>query len=373
MRRPHRVILTVVSVLLLGPFSARLGRAEIAADEAAAVVIYPYVLVDTLNGADTLLQLSNADVSGLDLQCFYENVNGHCSDSFAVCQRDDECTPTGICLAGYSENNFRIHLTPGQPISWRASQGAFPLPCDAAAAGPCGPGNDFNTGSIPAVTEDPFTGVLRCIAVDGSDLPVESNVIEGVATIERFQSSPAVRFDQAKYNAIGIRAIAGASDGDPVLNVGGAAAEYAACPGVTVVTHLFENARAPTTATSTVQTTLVLVPCSVDYVLQTPATVSVLYTVFNEFEQRLSTIKHFTGAQVLPLSGIHATLFDVGTQGTLSGQTRIMPFAGGGVVVLALERHTDDVDATLVSTAAVNPHHAGVQASGDTIVLPFVP
>ncbi|MBI1814876.1 MAG: hypothetical protein HYR72_07860 [Deltaproteobacteria bacterium] len=370
---PPRVLLTVVSVLLLGPFSAHIGRAEIAADQAAAVVIFPYVFVDSANGSDTLLQLSNADTSGLDLQCFYENLNGHCSDSFAICQRDDECAPTGICLAGYSENNFRIHLTPGQPISWRASQGAFPLPCDAAASGPCGPGNDFNTGFIPSPTEDPFTGVLRCIAVDGSDLPVESNVIEGVATIEHFQSSPAVRFDQAKYNAIGIRAIAGAGDGDPMLNIGGAAAEYDGCPGVTVVTHLFENARAPATATSTVQTTLVLVPCSVDYVSQTPATVSVLYTVFNEFEQRLSTTKQFTGAQVLPLSGIHATLFDVATQGTLSGQTRIRPFAGGGVFVLALERHTDDVDATLVSTAAVNPHHAGAQGSGDSIVLPFMP
>lgn len=35
------------------------ARAEVASDQPAAIVIYPYVTVDSANGVDTVIQLTN--------------------------------------------------------------------------------------------------------------------------------------------------------------------------------------------------------------------------------------------------------------------------------------------------------------------------
>lgn len=319
--------------------------AAVADDQAAAMLVFPYIAVDSLRGTDTVIQLGNASVTPIDIQCFYEDTTAHCSSATTtacfVAQTD---CPFGSCLPGFSWTGFALHLTSGQPIGWRACKG-------------------IPDGGIPPVPEDPFVGVLRCITLGPTRAPTDQNVAEGAARIERLEASAFL--DSARYNAIGIQAVAGANNGDGMLTLG---AEYAACPRTTILTHFFEGATDPATG-NPVRTALALVPCSVDYYLQQPTSLLVHYNVFNEFEQRLGTSKHFTAQQVGSLSAVNPSIFNVGVQGTLTGQTRLLPI-GGGVLATTIETHQDVSDPSRESSAALNAHHTGAQPGGDTILLP---
>lgn len=359
-QRLFRIAAVIANITIAGGATA-FGQqpAVVAADQAAAILVFPYIAVDSRNGADTLIQLSNASITPIDIQCFYENTTGHCSSSpvdspIACFFTPTDCPFGDICLPNFSWTGFALRLTSGQPIGWRACKG-------------------IPDGGIPPVPEDPFVGVLRCIALDPTLAPTDQNVLEGTARIEHFQAP--VFLDSARYSAIGIQAVTGANDGDGTLCVGDSpaaacplGAEYTACPRITIVTHFFEGATDPATG-NLVHTTLALVPCGVDYNLQGPTSLLVHYNVFNEFEQRLGTSRHFTAQQVGLLSTIHPTIFNVGVQGTLTGQTRLLPI-GGGLLAITIEKHQDVSDPTRQSTAALNAHHAGVQTGGDTIVLP---
>jgi hypothetical protein len=366
-----RIAAVTMSVTVAGSVTAFAQQSGIAADHAAAIIVYPYVVVDSAHGAETFIQLSNAAATPIDVECFYEDTTGHCSSAPATtCFAPADCPSGDLCVPGFAESNFRLQLTSGQPIGWRASVGSPTLPCSSV---PCGPSSESNTGGVPSVAEDPFVGVLRCIALDPSLAPTDQNVLEGAARIEHFQAPASL--DAARYNAIGIQAVAGANDGDPTLCVGDGppaacplGAEYAACPRTTIVTHFFEGATNPPTA-NLVRTAFALVPCGVDYSLQQPTSLLVHYNLFNEFEQRLGTSKHFTAQQIGSLSTINPTIFNVGVQGTLTGQTRLLPI-GGGLLAVAIETHQDPSDLTHQSTATVNAHHTGAQTGGDTIVLP---
>jgi hypothetical protein len=65
----------------------------------------------------------------------------------------------------------------------------------------------------------------------------------------------------------------------------------------------------------------------------------VQYTVYNEFEERRSVTKPFTGQQVGALEDIDS-IFTVGTEGTLTGQTQLIS-TGSGILAVAVEAHQD--------------------------------
>jgi cysteine-rich repeat protein len=338
---------------------ARVTRAQIHSDRAAAVVSYPFISVDTARGIDTAVQLSNtSDTEVVDVRCFYTDATGHCSNAPALaCSSGLDCPPGGTCVPAWNHTDFVIHLTRGQPIGWRASTGLGSLPLPD------------NQGVIPPVPADPFVGSLLCIAVNAAGAPADRNVLTGEATLENYRTLPGKFLDSAKYNAIGIEAIPGAVNGDGVLVLGGPSPEYRACPLETVVNHFFDGAIEPASGASTVSTELVLVPCTQNlFDPVSPAPVVVVYNIRNEFEQLLSASRVFQCQQAVHLADINS-LFSVGVAGTLTGQTRLSTVMGGGLLAVAVEQHRSTADATRVMTAAFNVHAQGERVEADTIKI----
>jgi hypothetical protein len=346
-------------------FSVTLIAATVAAvhgdtrsDEGAAIVTYPYIVVDSASGRDTVVQLANTQASALSVLCIYVNANAHCAGGGAVCNTDADCAPAISCVQGWIATDFRFTLTPSQPFAWRASQGALGLPLTA--------------GAIPPVNEDPLVGSLQCVVTDAAGAPIDQNVLVGEATLERLVPNAAL--DVAKYNAVGTQAIAGANDGNSTLVLGGPGAEYNACPDVTILQHFFDGAAEPITNSDTVYTTLVLAPCSNNYELAEPGSAVVQYRVFNEFEQQFSTSRSLACLQHSRLSAIDTpnpavSIFGVGVAGTLVGQTRIRP-TGSGVYAVAVE---EQQRASLTTSAAHNLHLFGQRTDSDIICLPGAP
>lgn len=415
---------TMAIVTALG-ISGVAARADIASDKPAAILIYPKIATDTTNGVDTVVRISNTNqTTPILLHCFYLDANSHCSGGNAegeICNTDPTvCTEGGICLAGWQEVDFRLRLTGGQPLEWKASDGllggrtceggskkgkackfdsdcpnsacslGLPLTTGVCQRNPnvaCGTDGDCNPfpgGSctqsnngtrIPGVPEDPFRGELKCIAIDETGVPVPRNDLKGEALLELSTSS---NLDVASYNAIGIQAT-GVTSGDPnVLTLGGdpASAEYNGCPNFLILNHFFEDANDPVPgSTGTVQTNVVYVPCSEDLLRQIPGAAVVQYLVFNEFEQRFSTSKSVICFQDTRLCKLDTpdcsrSIFSVNTAGTLTGQTRINPIGKAplpsGLLGIAVETHNGH----FTRSAAFNLHMQGARDAADTITIP---
>jgi len=230
------------------------ARAEIASDRAAAIVIFPKVLVDVSSGLNTMIRLSNTSNYAQNVMCFYVNVTPHCMGG----EPDDTCFPDrlqcgGQCVPQWQETDFQIRLTARQPTAWLVSEGAVDcqfltgtcsenetITClrDTECAGvgrcvlpPCfrldgffrsGPAGQSNEGSrIPPAPEEPFVGELKCIAIDESGAPVANNVLHGEALIGRVVAENPAIADVASYNGIGIPAIEGEGNRDSTLIIGG--------------------------------------------------------------------------------------------------------------------------------------------------------
>src|SRR6185369_15505194 len=169
---------------------------------------------------DTIVQLTNTSEFLTKVLCFLTNTNSHCDNSpETICTEanfHDVCPLGGLCIQGWQETDFHLTLTKRQPLSWSVENGLSSLPLTNIV----GQNGQLNEGSIPRAPEIPFTGELTCIAVDvATELPSDRNDFKGEATTVKTIRS---QIDVAKYNAIGIKAIEGAQDGDPgVLNIGG--------------------------------------------------------------------------------------------------------------------------------------------------------
>lgn len=358
-RAPRTAAVAWIAIAVLTVAAGARGQ-QTSADGAAALIVFPVIRVNAQDSTDTVLRLSNAGVDPVDLQCFYENGNGHCSASSQVCDETDfPCMGGGdVCVPGFSIQDFRIRLTPQQPVEWRVSQGLAVLP----AAG--------NQGGIPPIPEDPFIGALRCVAVDSvTQLPVQSggpanDDLEGTVTIESAGDFP----DVGTYRAIGMQSIS--NDGSADLILGGFDnPEYAGCPAFLSLSHFFEGAVEPVAGATLVRTALALVPCSANYVTSEPATATIHFNVYNEFEQRLGASARLSGYAARYLSGFNPVVFDVGVQGTLAGQTRILSI-GTGVLGAAVEQHVDPSDPSLVfSIAGIDLQHQGNRFAADLVVL----
>jgi len=369
--------------------------ADVTTDEAAAILIYPKLRLDTSRGLDTVIQLSNTSAEPINVRCFYVNANSHCSnDPEQICKTSDDCggLQTGaVCIPGWIETDFRFMLTSRQPIVWTLSEGLpiFAFPLDGFQR--IGPNGQFNYDSaIPAAPEDPFTGELKCIEVGEDEAPVDRNDLKGEATLVLANGDG---LDAQAYNGVGIQAIAGANDGDNVLVLGGEGAEYNGCPNIIILDHFFDDAQVPDAGA--VRTDLTLVPCTQDFENQQCVTTTVQFLVFNEFEQRFSTSRAVRCFEEIGLSDIDTyersltdynpastgdlrSIFNVNVQGTLSGQTRIRgvddgsPYHGNGLLAIGEEFYRspgDDLN-MVNSSDAFNTHQTGVRASEDLILIP---
>jgi hypothetical protein len=215
------------------------------------------------------------------------------------------------------------------------------------------------------VSDNPFLGELKCVAVDDADHPTDRNVLVGSAITEEGCEC----LDVTRYNAIGIQAIQGANNGDNTLVLGD---EYEACPNTLILNHFFDGAADPTTG-ETVVGNLTLVPCSENFVRQDNDLTLIVaqFLVFNEFEQRFSTSTRVQCYASMPLSNIDTTqaersIFSVGVAGTLTGQTRIQGVStGGGHGLLGVYFDLHGVQST-----AANLHFQGITDQPDFIYLP---
>jgi hypothetical protein len=416
-RRGHGLEMTTRTVLwgaVLAAVCAApvVARADVASDQAAAILVFPKLVVDTADPArttrgriDTLIRISNTSSQPVTVRCFYVNANSHCLNApSTICNADlvggNPCGATALCVQGWQESDFTVNITARQPVAWLASQGAAPCSTTADPNRPCFPidgnGTNDNGGSlVQPVGEDPFVGELKCVAVDRNDAPVERNVLKGEAEIIR--SNPGF-VDVEGYNAIGIPAVSGRNDHNSTLVIssdvclGGANAqqpcvndagcpgsrcllgEYNACPSILILDHFLDGAKDPVSG-DTITTDLTLVPCSEDFLNQAPVKTTVQFLVFNEFEQRFSTSRPLTCFQEFKLSDIdragpNRSIFSAAVGGTLTGQTRIRGVADQdqthGHTLLGVAEEFRNTG----GTAAFNLHFSGTRGQADFLYLP---
>jgi hypothetical protein len=413
----RRAILSGVVGAVLAVGGLGTARADVTSDRAAAIVVYPKIVVDTsgvLFGAptDTEIQITNTSNSVIAARCFLVNTTSHCSNSPTTACRvetvQQDCPPGGACIASWVERDFKMTLTKRQPILWKVSEGLPTFPCDVITNPPC-PGGQSNTGSdgspssIPPAPEDPFVGELKCVEVDPGDFkprpgfdPANQGAgdLKGEATIVSATpdgSVPAPAVDARKYNAIGLEST-GVNDGDDILCLGGGVtpacplgAEYNGCPNVLIMNHFFDDAEVVThrgNSGSTVTTDLTVVPCTEDFRLQLGNSAVLQFLVFNEFEQRFSTSTSVNCFREVQLSDIDTrpgpfgnaqSIFNVGVQGTLTGQTRIRPVSGStlGNTVLGVteEFWSSEFGPGGRFSDAANLHFTGTRDLGDLLIL----
>lgn len=349
-------------------------------DAPVGYLVFPKVVADTqANPAlDTVIQITNTNTTFPRLlHCFYVDT--------ADCRGD----------------NFEIALTVGQPFAWRVSQGS----------------------SSPLIAgRDPFIGEIKCVESNGdliSPVPVNVNDLVGEATIYTVASGTPGSVDVRSYNGVGFQTTVVSATQPPgaqanrctggvnagvvctldsqcplsqcgvVMCLGATAgsgaqctvANYAGCPSTLILNNFFDDASDPISG-SPITTRLTLVPCTEDLSitdaggLDEPLT-AVQFLLFNEFEQRMSTstrLRCFSDSQLsnidAKVGAEKASVFNVGTQGTLVGQTRIRGVTnsdtnvGHGIIGIAEEFHGG-------ASVAMNLNQSGTNAGkGDFVRYP---
>lgn len=440
----HRVVFFVAAGLVACVGTA---SADIASDKPAAVLVFPKLVVDSETGLDTLVRLSNTSNDEQKVLCFYVNVTPQCSrPGFACFPGPDDCQRNGgFCTETWQETDFELQLTARQPTSWLVSSGqdlcrpqfdrgfcsdnpgkscarnadcsdrcVFPSCLPLSDETRQGPHQQVNEGKVPLSPQEPFLGELKCVAVDATGMPIAKNVLTGQALVGRHGGGGRTAVDLTGYVAVGIPAIEGRGNRDNTLVIGGPNAEYQGCPNILIFDHYFDGAVDPIASNRCVQgsclvsqtpcanddacddvrvgTDLALVPCTQDFRTQNPQLSSTVaqFLVFNEFEQRFSTSRTVTGFRESRLSNLDTpqserSIFSVGVEGTLTGQTRVRGVVDGGadhgntLVGLISEfrclgpdfpecgfTETDN----LVSSAILNLHFQGIRPQADFWYLP---
>ena len=372
-----------LGALLLGLATAASARST--SDQPASILVYPKIVVsgtDQNGGTDTVLDISNVNDKLVAAHCWLINANSHCaSDADRAgepCGDSSECHNSAgnydtACLAGWSEIDFEVKVTPNQPLAWSARDGLrgcfkrdprdcggleageFPInepghckgfpniscnPSVPSSAGVCPSGvceaTDSNYGSaIPGVPEIPFVGALKCIQYSTArDVPDQdastTNALIGHAAITTHGYAVEYSGEEVeRYNAVGLRHIA-PMPYDGVVRMDGV--QYAKCPSTLVLDHFYDGApvmdgpdmiRGGGTLTD-----LTLVPCGDDFLRQDPGDAVAQIITINEFEQRLSAAKKVDCFYESILSRIDTnrperSIFNASVQGSFAGQTLI--------------------------------------------------
>lgn len=411
----HGRPLGLIAALVLITWSAGArGQVNVAAsDLPGGYVVLPKIMVHTTGGVppvaaggvavDTIVQITNVSQSEqIKVDCWWVNANSHCGGDGAICDTNADC-PLGLnCEPGWLATDFTLILTPGQPVGFTAAGGLNPVPCD---------NNNTNStckaittgGNVKKVPEDPFRGELKCVAVDENDVPLGIDALKIEATIVSTVvpggvTTPATT--AASYNGIGFANVEDGSGApeDPLclgsLPAGSTATcaqTYTPCPGVLIMNHFFDGAT-PSIG-GVVSTDLTLVPCSEDLgnpVVQGSFQVVAQMLIYNEFEQRFSTNARVECYRATPLvdidtlrgpTGDKFSVFNVGVQGTLSGQTRIRGVQGSGgrlgygLLGVACESYRATPGGPVLATDAFNLHHTGLRpdTAGDAVYRTIFP
>jgi hypothetical protein len=335
-----------------------IAQAQLHSDQPAALITYPYLTADAAHGIDTELQLTNTCDKPVSIECAYEDTTLHCVGNQAVCQSAADCTDGTACQLQWAALRFRLRLARHQaPLAWRFSAGLDPLP------------DPESSGTIPAAQAQPFIGVLRCTAVTAGGRPLPENCLIGSATVV---TDDGTTFDRARYNAFGSQGLSGDADFDGALQLA-ANGESLGCANVHRLQFVADGLIDPVIPSSA-ETTLILVPCGVDYAHQTPATVTLSpLTVINElgstFGAGLGAVQGQTIRRLTSIDGRDParSIFHAGNLGTSTGQLRI---AGdnGGVMVLALERQRDNAMPSRFSSVFAAAPAAGTRPTPERVV-----
>lgn len=316
--------------------------AELSTDQPGAVLMFPKVVRDS--EYDTIIQISNSAGVRISVLCLY--INGAPDPT------------TGAPL--WQTVDFKISLTRQQPTVWVAGNGLSAQPVDGRPP-------DLHPGLIPPVA-DGFLGALLCLVIDEGEVPAARNALIGAATLVHRGTGSA-----HKYAAYSVRSV-GPNNRDRILALDDR--EYSACPRLLLLNHFYDQAPDPVSSTP-ITTNITFVPCSANFEQITPATTTLFFETFNEFEQRLSASLTVTCFADLPLPFIDSrsdptrSVFHFALQGTLVGQTRIRPVPtravelGVGVVAVAEESRDGGQ-----STTALQPQFIGGSLQADVIVLP---
>jgi len=413
--RATRCFALAIALVVVGCATGAVAQQNAAAsDLPGGYVVLPKIVVHTTGGTppilaggvatDTLIQITNINQADtVKVDCWWVNANSHCGGDGAVCETNADC-PAGLnCEQSWDVLDFSLTLTPGQPVGFTAAGGLNPVPCDNNFAG--GTCATLTTGgSVPKVPEDPFRGELKCVAVDPNDIPLNSSDLKMEATIISTDVPGGVNLSPAttaaSYNGIGFSAVGpGSGDPDDPLCLGslpqGSTATcgqtYTPCPSVLILNHFFDGAQPDTGGF--VRTDLTLVPCSEDLGnpdVQANFEVVAQMLVYNEFEQRFSTFARVDCYRATPLvdidtvrgpSGDKFSVFSIGVEGTLAGQTRIRGVQGPGgdlgygLLGVACENYSATAGGPVLATTAFNLHHDGLRptGSGDAVILTNFP
>lgn len=346
----HSIVVGLLLLCVATPASALTTS-----DQPSSMLTYPYIVADVGRGVDTNLRLTNtANVANI-VRCFYENHTRHCESDMSACDDDHPCGAEIQCVPGFRATEFVVQLEPQQPIAWQLGTGLASVP-----------GN--GSGTVPPVPEQPFVGVLRCVEIDGSGVKFGRNALVGSATVENHSAADQV--DAFRYNAVGLQAFPDAPATPDSLILGGLNPEYEGCNNAHVLTHSFDGVRSPANLDRTVETTLVIVPCTADLRTGVPGAATLRYTSFNEFDQRIvDGTFTVSGQRVTTLRGID-TVLTAASAGTVTGETRLTRDAGGGVMMLAIESHRSASPELSAKSASINVPGMGDTEAGDVVLLP---
>lgn len=405
MKNTRMAIRLPVALLACGLLASTAVGQKVSTEEAAGYLVFPKVVVDlsgALNGVpmDTVIRITNTSGDPTSVHCFYVDGTPRCTsggglDGAGACRTNGDCAEGGICtLSSCQAINFDLNLTANQPVGWRASEGVVTtgfcvggtspgFPCsadnDCAGGGEC---QDQDIGRVPPLSPGIFQGELKCVQVVGSgddpNIPVNRNDLVGNASIYRVNNA---LVDVQTYNAVGVQAVKSdkSTQNDTTLVLGGEAdREYAGCSAQVIVDHFFDNARL--SGAREVTSEITLVPCSERLeVDDNPAVHTLQFVVFNEFEQRMSASTRFRCFREVQLSQLDRrpgqeafSVFNVGVQGTLAGQTVIRPVLSGdgnpgnGILAIVEEFHRNPGNSA-VHSAAFNIHLRGDKSQADTV------
>jgi hypothetical protein len=381
---------------------ASIAQGDVSTERGASILAFPKVLA---NGAsDTIIQITNISNNMVHADCFY--VNAQKVNGAPIWQITD----------------FQIWLTKQQPTHWQVSTGRFVNPNDSCIVnGQIKPSADcanagLDPGGIPPTPEG-FIGELKCVEVDIADNPIGGNHFKGEATIR-------TGGDAAKYNAIGIQGtdLAGETANQLLLNQPEGSADvvgqYNACPNVLLLNEFAEGVTDPFILASglggtcnikgppvipcqsdkdcpgsstclnppqildknnnidlisATVTDLTLIPCTQDFENAQPASATVQFQIFNEFEEAFSfstTVTCWADFFLFQLDSPKnpfSSVFSFPILGTTVAHTRIIPVDGAVLGVAGVTRADAEGNTTRV---ALNLHMEGDRftGSGGTVV-----
>jgi hypothetical protein len=339
-RRPLPHLVRPLCAALLAALLARSAGATPSSEAPSSLLVFPLIGVDASAGVDTVVQLTNTGSASQSVRCVYIDAS----------------------LTAQAESGFLVTLSPAQPLRWRAGTGlaSLPLPGDGS-------------GTIPAVPVQPFGGTLRCVTAQADGTPTAADVLIGVATVER-----AAPVDGASYAAVGFSGTGASADAPEVLVLGGAQAEYAACPTQSDLPLLLDDASfalgADGTTLRTSNTLIALATCS-----SRPsgggAQATINLVVTNEFGQSMAFTRSMPEVLITDLSRLDTSvpqqsIFNAANAGSPHSVVSIAPnSSGSGVLAVALTALSDPNGVATTHRVAVQARVSGDQPLPDLVDL----